>query len=133
MAVKANVMRRVAGMDRNREAWRTEAINGLVVLVVWHAMFVAWFTLWATAALMAYADHTGWGHIWRRCMATAASYANAVYRYRSRQLVACRKDQKGQLTCALAMDILASHGMIASTPDYTQRTIDHMKGTTFDG
>jgi hypothetical protein len=33
------------------------------------------------------------------------------------------KDQKGQLTCALAMDILAQHGMIASTPDYTQGTM----------
>lgn len=48
LAVKANVVRRMTGMERNRQVWRTEAINGLVVLVVWHAMFVAWFTLWET-------------------------------------------------------------------------------------
>lgn len=46
LASKVTAMRHLTGMSSNQESVRTVAINGFVIVVVWHAMFVAWFTLW---------------------------------------------------------------------------------------
>lgn len=82
---------------------------------------------------MAYADHTGWGHVWRRRMdGNVVCQCGLALPLTSTRGMS--KDQKGQLTCALAMDLLAQHGMIVSTPDHVRQGLfDHMKGSTFDG
>lgn len=71
---------------------------------------------------MAYSDHVGWGHTWLRSGQRVRCQCGLPLPITADRSLP--RDQKGQLTCALAMDLLAKHGMILAAPDREQGTLD---------